>query len=80
MFICEFCGKLSKPGEKSYVIIAKKRPRVYHVLYTKVIIKKRPGKGKRKKKVRISKITKGWEIAKELRVCLSCYNKLKHEN
>jgi len=78
MYKCEFCGKLSKPGEKSYTIIAKKRPKVYHVVYTKLIIKRRPGKGKRKKKIRISKLTKGWEIAKELKVCLDCYNRLKN--
>jgi len=77
MFRCECCNKLSKPGEKSYTIVIEKRPKTYHVEYTKIIIKRRPGKGKRKKKIHVKKVTSGWEIVRELRVCLDCYNKLK---
>ena len=56
--------------------IIEKRPKIYHVEYTKIIVKRRPGKGRRKKKIHVKKVTKGWEIVRELRVCLDCYNKL----
>jgi len=76
MFRCEYCNELSKLGEKSYTIVIEKRPKIYHVEYTKIIVKRRPGKGRRKKKIHVKKVTKGWEIVRELRVCLDCYNKL----
>lgn len=77
MYRCQYCGKISKPGEKCYTVVAQKRPKTYYVKYTKIIIKRRPGKGKRKKKITVEKTTKGWEIAKEIKVCPDCYNKLK---
>jgi len=77
MFRCEYCGKLSKPKEKSYTVVVQKRPKTYHVNFVKIIVKRRPGKGKRKIKKYINKVTQGWEIVKEIRVCENCYNKLR---
>ena len=79
MFRCQNCGKLSKAGEKSYTIVVEKRPKKYKVDFVKIIKKHRPRRGWRKKKVRIMKITEGWEIVKEIRVCEECYHKLKQE-
>ena len=79
MFRCENCGKLTKAGEKSYKVIVETRPKKYNVDFVKIIKKHRPGKGRRKKKVRIKKVTEGWEIVKEIKVCEECYRKLKEE-
>ena len=79
MFRCENCGKLTKAGEKSYKVIVETRPKKYKVDFVKIIKKHRPGRGWRRKKIRIKKVTEGWEIVKEIRVCEECYKKLKKE-
>lgn len=48
MYRCESCGKISKPNEKCFKKIIKKRKRVY------------------------DNGSVGWEIEKEINVCINC--------
>jgi len=58
MFRCEKCGKLSVPGEKAHKLVTGKRERIYNV-------KDRYGETRQ---------VKGWEIEKEITVCINCLN------
>ena len=75
MFRCEKCKKIVPPKEKSFLLVVEKRPKIYHINIVKTIIKRRPGKGRKKKKIYIIKKATGWEIKKEIRVCKECWEK-----
>jgi len=62
MFKCEISGKLSKPGEGSYRLIKKIRPRSYN---REVL----------KGKTYVTVTTHGWEIEKESIVCKEVFEK-----
>jgi len=60
MFKCDKCGKMSKPNETARFIVTEKREKIYHN-------NKKTGKDGIKEWT-----TKGWEIAKEMKVHESC--------
>jgi len=55
MFVCDKCGKSSKPKEKVNFIVDKRRKKVYN---------------------NDNKITFGWEIESEKKICKRCLEKM----
>ena len=58
MFTCEACGQASAPKEMSRTWVSEKRKRLYALL------------DKHGKRVGVSA---GWEIVKEMRLCIGCH-------
>jgi len=62
MIRCQKCGKTSKPGEPTHLIVTERRERVYD----------------NRKHNELGEIvyfqTKGWEIKKTARVCGVCFS------
>ncbi len=90
MYKCEKCGKISLNKEKRYSIVIKKRNVTYFIysLIHKIgkrILSELTISGIRKdivedylKKgfiIKSQKITRGWEISEEIRVCTKCKEK-----
>lgn len=69
MFICQICGKPSKPGEKCHFIIAK-RKLITHPFRSSVHKMKNLETGRSEYKEDPG--GKGFQIAKELKACGSC--------
>ena len=69
MFICDVCGKVTKEGEKSHMIVAQRRFVTYPY---------RPGANriKNQETLKYDFIPdtggEGWQIVKELRACGDC--------
>jgi hypothetical protein len=86
MFRCESekCRQLVLPGQPENHIVTERRETVYETkILKKISAKGQDGQGgrktRRKRKYKDTgkiKVTKGWEIAKEIRVCPECYQHL----
>lgn len=66
MYKCEKCGKITKPHEKLNRLVIQTRDKTY---VNKFIDKN----GKE-----CEKITKGYEIAKEINVCKECFERVNN--
>lgn len=67
MFKCQISGRISEPGEKSFKIVTKTRPKTY-------VSERTQGE----RKVRVT--TQGFETVQELTVCEAVYNKVINES
>ena len=67
MFICENCHEISKPKEKMFKYVTRKRPKEYFEYRGKAL------------KRRLVKVGQGWEIAEEMSLCQKCYDKISRE-
>lgn len=92
MYICESCFNSTAPKEAIKLFVSKKRSKEYYIAIlrhrrngNKVILNKKPTneemfKWKGENFDLISeKVTKGWEIETELKLCNECYNKRQEE-
>lgn len=66
MFICDCCKETTKPHESCHIIILAKKDKIYEQ-------QKSYGYGE-ERGIKIIQ-TKGWEIAKESKLCEKCYEK-----
>lgn len=73
MFICGFCKELSKPRERSTLVVVEKRVREYYRV--DLLGKEIPVKPSRKRKG-VKGIAEGWEIVKEKLACEKCIEKI----
>lgn len=92
MYTCEECYNSTAPKESMKIFISKKRSKEYYITIlrhrrngNKIILNKKPTneelfgwKGENYDLVS-EKVTKGWEIEKELKLCNECYNKRQTE-
>lgn len=83
-FRCQKCNKVSQPCEKQYPIVLEKRDKVYHYYVVKVrghynknkevITETKPDERDKTKQIVRQFSSKGWEIAKLIKVCEECAN------
>jgi hypothetical protein len=70
MFKCQLCKKVSKPKEPQITVVAETRPVIYRQSETRT-------DEEGVETVVHKEQASGWEIVKELKVCLTCSISLK---
>ena len=93
MFLCEGCSKSTKSRESMNALVSEKRNKEYYIGVlkhrrnnNKIILYKRPSNEEidtwKKEGFELisEKITRGWEIEKELKLCSECFNKKLEEH